>query len=340
MHRTLIECGGVLAEAKDKRFQRKHASSINSEVEGNVKFATSGGSRFCYKITSQHMKVVKFLGGLGNQMFQYAFYLSLKQCFKAVKVDLIGFDDYPLHNGYELERVFSVSVETISSFERSLYTPDNRDWVWRKLRRLYGTKDAFFEERNGFCFDESIYQDKKNRYYWGYWQHIAYVNRVEAQLRQDFTFPPSTDSTYLALRNKIKDENTVSVHVRRGDYLGHSILGGICDQKYYEKAIEAAKVQLASPQFVFFSNDIPWCKETFSAEKAVFVDCNQGEQSYRDMELMSLCQHHIIANSSFSWWGAWLNPSPNKMVISPSQWVNDQVVDLSGMVLPSFIQVR
>ncbi len=286
------------------------------------------------------MKIVKFLGGLGNQMFQYAFYLTLKQCFHTVKADLHAFEDYSLHNGYELDRVFGISLDLASPFEQVLYTPEKREWIWRKLRRMYGTRDAFCEEKESFGFDESVYQDKANRYYWGYWQNIEYVNKVDSELRKQFIFPASTAPKHLAIQEKMHDRNTVSVHVRRGDYLGHSVLGGICDLDYYQRAIEVARERIESPLFVFFSNDIAWCKEVFKAENALFVDWNHGVDSYMDMELMSLCRHHIIANSSFSWWGAWLNRSADKIVISPAKWVNDTNEDFSGMILPSFIPIR
>ena len=110
------------------------------------------------------MKVVKFLGGLGNQMFQYAFYLSLKQHFGKVKADLHGFDDYELHHGFELEKVFGIQLEKANAFDLRIYTSDKRDWLTRKLRRIYGTKNAWYLERQEFGYDKNIYHDSSPRY--------------------------------------------------------------------------------------------------------------------------------------------------------------------------------
>lgn len=285
------------------------------------------------------MKIVRFLGGLGNQMFQYAFYLSLQKHFTTVKADITGFDDYTLHNGFELEQVFPIRMSHANRFEVKIYTPNDRQWIWRKLRRIYGTKNAYFQERNEFQYDGSIYEDDDNRYYWGYWQHINYLNPVEEELRKAFIFPKVKNEKTERLINTIINCNSVSVHVRRGDYLGHSILGGICDTAYYEKAINKMREQMEEPLFVFFSNDSAWCQETFRQHKAVFVDWNTGRNSFVDMYLISLCRHHIIANSSFSWWGAWLNNSAGKLVVSPSRWINNWNTDTSGLLLPTFIKV-
>ena len=139
------------------------------------------------------MKIVKFLGGLGNQLFQYAFLLGLQQKFKIVKVDLSDFKDYKLHNGFELEAVFNITLTQLSAFEKNIYTRNNNKWLWRKLRRLYNTKHVFLEEPSPFSFSKKIFEDKKSRYYWGYWQHIDYINQVAPILRKRLQFPPFED---------------------------------------------------------------------------------------------------------------------------------------------------
>lgn len=285
------------------------------------------------------MKTVKFLGGLGNQMFQFAFYLSLKRHFKKVKADLSGFKNYELHNGFELERVFNIQLDRLSDFKINLHSPDRHEWIWRKLRHVYGTKSSFFYEQKEFGFDELLFNDKKNRHYWGYWQHINYVEPVQEELRTSFVFSELIDSRNILLQGIVENSNSVSVHVRRGDYLKHPVLGGICEAEYYKKAFGLVDKKVEKPLFVFFSNDIIWCEENLRTENSLFVNWNQGVDSYLDMQLMSLCKHHIIANSSFSWWGAWLNSSPTKIVISPSKWINDPAIDVSGILIRDFIKV-
>jgi len=283
------------------------------------------------------MKVVKFLGGLGNQMFQYAFYLSLEKHFKNVKADLSDFESYALHNGFELEKIFNIHLKPASTFDLRLLLPENRKWIWRKLRRLYNAKDAYWEEFPQFVFHKQVLEETKSKYYWGYWQHINYFQAIEKDIRAAFRFPEMSDEKNISLAKRIKENSSVALHVRRGDYIQHPILGGLCDEEYYKKSIDYINEQVESPLFIIFSNDIAWCKEQFGNLNAVFVDWNTGRDSYIDMQLMSMCKHFIIANSSFSWWGAWLQASPDKIVISPKKWVNDDSADTSGLILPSFI---
>lgn len=284
-----------------------------------------------------HMKIVKFLGGFGNQLFQYAFYLALKQKFGKVKADLSDFENYTLHQGFELEKILGIRLPQATAFELKLYKSEKRTWLWRKLRRLYATKNAYIEENPLFGYDSYIFTEKRNRYYWGYWQHINYLLPVEEELRSALRFPEIEDNKNRDLARLLMNRNAVSVHVRRGDYLGNSMLGGICDMNYYEKSIAYIQQHVSNPLFVFFSNDAEWCSATFQLTDSLVVDWNQGENSFRDMQLMSHCKHHIIANSSFSWWGAWLNTSDDKIVVSPSKWVNDPHIDASGIILPDFV---
>ncbi|WP_418361116.1 alpha-1,2-fucosyltransferase [Sphingobacterium detergens] len=284
------------------------------------------------------MKIVKFLGGLGNQLFQYAFFLALEQKFKNVKADLVDFEDYKLHNGFELETIFNIKLPEISSFERNIYTRYNGSWLWRKLRRVYNTKNAYLEESPQFTYSAKIFEDNKSHYYWGYWQHINYINQVAPMLRQHLKFPPLEDAENLHLQHLIKQQNAVSVHVRRGDYLQEPLFKDICTEEYYQRSIQYMLETQESPLFIVFSNDISWCKAQFNDLNAIFVEHNTESNSFKDMQLMSQCKHHIIANSSFSWWGAWLNENPEKIIISPKRWINDGTIDTTGLILKSFIK--
>jgi len=283
------------------------------------------------------MKIVKFLGGLGNQLFQYAFFLALKQKFKCVKADLIDFEDYELHNGFELETIFNIKLPKINSFERNLYSQKNRNWSWRKLRRMCFTKNAYFEESPQFAYAGQIFEENKSRYYWGYWQHIDYVNHVASLLHKHLIFPPLEDAKNIQIQHLVNNYNAISLHVRRGDYLKEPLFKDICTEEYYQKSIQYILETQDSPLFVVFSNDIKWCKSEFKDINAIFVEHNSGSNSFRDLQLMSLCKHHIIANSSFSWWGAWLNDNPDKVVVSPKKWINDATIETTGLILPTFV---
>jgi hypothetical protein len=273
------------------------------------------------------MKIVKILGGLGNQMFQYAFYLSMANRFKHVKADINHFESYDLHNGFEIEKVFGVKVNKASSFLVKIFDKENSEWKYRKLRRIIGAKNAVLDEKKEFVFDKDILNNSKNLMYRGYWQNEKYFIEISDKIRSAFTFQKPLTAENLKISNLIQNTESVSLHIRRGDYVGHSLLGGICDLNYYKNAISLINGKVAKPTFFVFSNDIGWCKQNLKIEAANYISWNQGSDSYRDMQLMSLCKHNVIANSSFSWWGAWLNNNQSKIVIAPKSWTNDPNYD-------------
>ncbi|WP_026905321.1 alpha-1,2-fucosyltransferase [Pedobacter glucosidilyticus] len=285
------------------------------------------------------MKIVKFLGGLGNQMFQYAFYKALKHKFNAVKADTSGFNNYHLHNGLELEEIFPIKLDIVSASVAKLYNPDFNEWHHRKLRRILGLKGAYYQEQQEFYFDTEIFKDVKKKYYWGYWQNPLYFSDVEDELRKDFTFRKSLDTTNEERLIQMRTHESIAVHIRRGDYIGHELLGNICDLNYYQQAINYIKEHIQQPIFYFFSDDIEWCKSNFKNLEAVFIDGNIGVNNYIDMQLMSNCKHQIIANSSFSWWGAWLNTNPNKMVIGPKKWIHKNDEKDIGILPSNWIKI-
>ncbi|WP_306429795.1 alpha-1,2-fucosyltransferase [Sphingobacterium sp. E70] len=166
---------------------------------------------------------------------------------------------------------------------------------------------------------------------------MEYINQVAPILRQQLKFPTLEGAENIRVQHLIQQQNAISLHVRRGDYLQESLFKDICTEEYYQKSIQYMLETNESPLFIIFSNDIDWCKTHFKDLNAIFVEHNSGNNSFRDLQLMSQCNHHIIANSSFSWWGAWLNDSPDKIVVSPRKWVNDPTLDTSGLVLPTFI---
>ena len=282
------------------------------------------------------MKIVRFLGGLGNQMFQYAFYKALSQQFKVVKADLRSFTNYALHNGFELEKIFPIKLKHAIPFEINLLDHQNRRWKYRKLRRLLFVKGEYYEEKHLFSYNASLFDDLASKLYWGYWQHIQYVNRVADQLRKDFVFDLPASSRNLDILQELKiEKESIAIHVRRGDYLTDPYLGGLVDVEYFEKGIALVRERLKNPKFYIFSDDIPWCKQYLNLQEAVFVDWNKGNESYRDMQLMSYCKHAVISNSSFSWWGAWLNSNPNKIVVVPKVWCRSSNVTDTKQMHPS-----
>ena len=269
------------------------------------------------------MKIIQFLGGLGNQMFQYALYKTLQNKFPNVKADLLGYKNYTLHNGFELEHIFNIRLNKITPFTRELYNKHNRKWIYRKLRRILNLKNAYQEEKALFAYDPTILTDLKPGYYWGYWQNLRYFDAIADELKVDFKFKNELTGANQQTLTQIKETESISIHVRRGDYLKDPLLGGLCGPEYYQAAISLIKSTVVSPKFFIFSDDITWCQKHLNLTQATFISWNKGPESYIDMQLMSACKHNIIANSSFSWWAAWLNPNEAKIVNYPKKWIND-----------------
>lgn len=271
------------------------------------------------------MRIVKITGGLGNQMFQYAFARALEErTGEAVYVDRAGFARYRLHNGYELERVFGIAVRDAPAAE-TIRLGTQSDSIPARLRRKYFTKKTHYIDRY-FGFDEGVFALGGDRYYDGYWQSEKYFASIAPQIREAFRFARELDGENRALLDSIGDQS-VSVHVRRGDYLKSENLN-VCGETYYRNAIERALDESGANTLVFFSDDSPWCRAQLATDRAlcIFVEGNHGENAWQDMAMMSRCSHHIIANSSFSWWGAWLDEKPGARVFAPDIWNMRQLI--------------
>lgn len=273
--------------------------------------------------------ISRIIGGLGNQMFQYAagraFSLSSGVPYKQ---DVEGFDRYTLHNGFELSRVFNVAEDIASP-------QDLRDVLgWRHhslLRRYLVRKSLGFLRGKVFIVEPPLSycasltgKTLTNAYLVGYWQSEQYFSCIAQTIHSDFRFKSLLTGRNAEFSHRIKNCSSVSLHVRRGDYFSNPATRekhGICTIQYYLMAIEYITARITNPQFFIFSDDIEWARKALSIDLPHhFVEHNKGSESYNDMRLISLCSHHIIANSSFSWWGAWLSPSENKIVIAPRRW--------------------
>lgn len=285
------------------------------------------------------MKIIRFLGGLGNQMFQYACYKALQKEYPNVKADLSSYKVDKPHNGYELESIFNLKLNTISPFIENLYNLNNRKWLYRKLRKIRLLNIVHTEEQKHFTYDPSIFTNSNYQYYVGFWQNEKYFVNTANEIREDFEFNPLSDQKNIDILNKINESISISLHVRRGDYIGHPSFGGICNKEYYRNAIQYIQSKIDNPKFFVFSNDIDWCMKNLKMINTEFISWNNSTNSYLDMHLMSKCKHNIIANSSFSWWGAWLNKNPNKIVIGPQKWLNEDAYDTSTILPKDWIRL-
>lgn len=272
------------------------------------------------------MKIVKILGGLGNQMFQYALACSIKahQPKEEVALDLHCFKGYSLHNGYELNKIFQPKFKTAGLKETAkIAYPYCSYNTWRIGSRIFPIRKSMIKENCKRPVDSSILYLHDSIYYDGYWQSEEYFKDIKSIILKEFSFPPF-DERNEACAKEIISSNSLSIHIRRGDFLNHPLYKDICTLQYYEEAIRRVCSMTPIDHVVVFSNDIDWCQKNLSSllnfKSTTFIDWNVGAQSYNDIHLMSLCKHNIIANSSFSWWGAWLNKNPNKIVASPRIW--------------------
>jgi hypothetical protein len=273
------------------------------------------------------MVISNIIGGLGNQMFQYAAGKSLSLKFRVpLKLNTRDFLGYQLHQGFELNRLFICSNEIATENDLTEVLSWQRvKIVQRVLRRpqLKSLRHKSFVVEPSFSYWSGINQLEGNSFLYGHWQSEKYFIEFAESIRRDFTYILPFSDQNAEIADKISRVNSISLHVRRGDYVSNSknVFIGVCSLEYYQKAIENIKALVDAPVFFVFSDDIDWAKNNLNLDKStVFIDHNKSIESYNDMRLMSLCKHNIIANSTFSWWGAWLNVNPEKIVISPKQW--------------------
>jgi len=239
------------------------------------------------------------------------------------------FNGYPLHNGFELDRVFNITAKQASVRDiRKVYHHFVNHYFFLRLYRHYFPQlKSEIKEVESEPFKESLFYQKGDLYYDGYWADHRYYDDCRVELLKEFTLKEPLDDNNKKLLGELKNKFSCSLHVRRGDYLKDPDYCGICDLDYYKKAVETVLSKTKKQvTFLVFSNDINWCKENladdFAGNEVIYVDWNTGKDSYKDMFLMSQCNANIIANSSFSWWGAYLNESPDKLVISPEKYKN------------------
>ena len=287
--------------------------------------------------------IVRITGGIGNQMFQYALKLKFDFLLNSNnKIDIRFYDKTNIHNGYELNNVFKINAE---EYNGKIDSVANKNPIFYKICFKIGvhflkSKCKLTEIRTGFS--KKVFEYKEyNDYVDGYWQSEEYFKDIEKKVRNTFQFPEFTEEKNINLMSQLQNFNSVSIHVRRGDYIGVSRFVALGKTLYYQKAIKYMKEHIEHPLFVVLSDDISWCKENLDIPlNSIYVDWNQNENSYRDMQIMSKCKHNIIANSSFSWWGAWLNENVDKIVIAPEHFFNGSIEDDSYIIPTSWIKIR
>lgn len=291
------------------------------------------------------MKIVNMCGGLGNQMFQYAFALALKHRYPNEKVMLdthhyrtilpkkIGHIN--MHNGYEVHNIFRNADLPIAGaldiIKLSYYMPDYH--MSRFIRRYFPKRrtEYVIPTDRSFLYSEDALQQTGSCYYEGYWQALPYFDEIRDTIRSVFDFgtPDGKNKEYSEI---ISRPDSVGIHVRRGDYIKHPVFGGICEAEYYRKALEKINEDGRKHSYFIFSNDSQWCRDNLSTiigdAEIHYIEYNKGNKSFWDMYLMSQCRQLVISNSSFSWWAAYLSKNIEKVYV-PAKWAHtDDTVDL------------
>jgi len=273
------------------------------------------------------MIVTKLIGGLGNQLFQYAVARQLAKIHNTkVSLDIHQFETYKLHK-YSLQPL-NISASLIGKNQVEKYTqPGIMEKLIGKIRQRPPTKPKSFIKEKHYHFDPNILKCSDNIYLDGYWQSEKYFKNISHILKEELTPINEQTGKDKLIADQILNSESVSIHLRRGDYITNSITNqyhGICTTKYFLKCIENITRKVSNPNFFVFSDDPDWCRKNLKIQYPItIINHNSADNNYQDLRLMSQCNHNIIANSSFSWWGAWLNNNPEKIVYAPKNWFNN-----------------
>lgn len=285
------------------------------------------------------MITAQLVGGLGNQMFQYAAgrALSLRRGV-GLRLDASEFKTYRLHR-YGLNHL-AISAEVTNV--RQPGSTGSR--VLDRLRDLAGLGAPALYRENGLRFDPSVLTLQGNTTLAGYWQCERYFSDHADQIRAELTVKTPVAGDNLTCLERICSGVSISVHIRRGDYVSNpaaNSVHGTCDIPYYEAAAHHIAERCGkTPVFYIFSDDPDWVRENFKIPfEMIPVRHNSVDRNYEDLRLMSACNHHIIANSSFSWWGAWLNPSKGKIVVAPQRWFKTAALDSTDLLPAEWIRL-
>jgi hypothetical protein len=299
------------------------------------------------------MITVLLRGGLGNQMFQYAVGLSLaEKSDRSFSLDTVFLTDrFPrldrdfAYRNFDLD-IFALTPKFTLLSSASQKIPIPGFWLVLDGTSAYG-KDLLgakpiIKERKEHVFDAEILNIKRDVALWGFWQNEKYFQDIESKLREAFRFRHPLEGEVKEFAVKIVSSESVSLHVRRGDYRSTKTSAVMAEMTpaYYQEAARTIATKVSNPEFFVFSDDIEWCKANITLDfPATYVPASvAGPKASFHMELMSLCKHNIIANSTFSWWAAWLNSNKAKIVIAPKSWYVDGR-DFQGMIPDGWIKL-
>lgn len=295
------------------------------------------------------MIIARLIGGLGNQMFQYAVGRRAACVNNTIlKLDITGYEEQEEMTPREYQlNIFNIQENFASPEEITKLKTSFKNINIKYFRKIY--RYIFLRQRRSrvrekqFNFDPNILKVPDNVYLEGFWASEKYFQDIEYIIRQEFTFKKKPDGINKKIVKQIEESQSISIHIRRGDYVFDkktSDYHGACGFDYYSMAAETVVKKITNPHFFIFSDDPEWVKEKFHLKyQNTIIDNNILQKDYEDLRLMSLCEHNIIANSSFSWWGAWLNRNSDKIVITPKKWFADSSIDTNDLIPQGWIRL-
>lgn len=293
------------------------------------------------------MIIVHLIGGLGNQMFQYACGRAISMRNSGVlKLDKSGLGNV---SGEGTVREYALGVFAIEeSFAEAGEIEKMKNQKVGRFAEIFqkfgvmNAKNTFVVEPH-FHFSPSVLNFQGDVYLQGYWQTERYFFDIAEVIRKDFTLKGEFSIEGSEIARKIRaDDRAISLHIRRGDYVADAntnAFHGVCSLAYYAEAIRYIAERIDNPVFYIFSDDIAWVRENLKSEHEMVHVSDGVLKDYEELILMSRCRHHIIANSSFSWWGAWLNSNPEKIVIAPKRWFADESIDTRDLIPEGWVRI-
>ncbi len=293
------------------------------------------------------MIIAQITGGLGNQMFQYAPAMALSlQKDVPLKLDLQSFKREILP---ELEVPRSFALTAFKNFNYDEASPEeieqytSQSFFKKKTQKLLPAhKRKIYNERD-YTFDGNFFKANSSIYLKGHRQSEKYFKPFEKEIRNIYQLREDLISDVKFFGEKLTSLESLSVHIRRGDYLRLPIIldwHGVLDKSYYSSAIETVLSQYPSTQIFYFSDDVEWVdKELVGEYPGTIVSGNISNTAYQDFYLMQSCKHQIVANSSFSWWAAWLNSNPHKKVIAPLKWFNNAPYNTRDLIPDNWLRL-
>jgi len=285
----------------------------------------------------QHV-ITRLNGGLGNQLFQYAAGRALAERLGVpLKIDLSEFKTYALRR-FELNK-FNINAE-IATAEEVRGVVVNPSRFQRYASRAAIAMGLVFNNialrEIKFNYDDVFEKIRHPLYLNGYWQSERYFKPAEKTLRRELRLVDALDPACAKVLAEIQQSAAVSLHIRRGDYVSNpsaAAVHGVCPLEYYYSAIKHMAAHVPAPSFFVFSDDPQWAKDNLEISyPARFVEANGPDRAEEDLWLMKSCRHHILANSSFSWWGAWLNGDRDKVIIAPRNWFRDKKINTQDLI--------